>query len=317
MNRNKKSVVLDLRTAEGRELARRLAAEADVLVENFRPGVMDGFGLGAAELCAGHRALVYVSLSGFGSTGPWSDRRSYGPTIEAASSIEGRTGYAGGEPLRLGHTLPDGVGGLVGALAALRGLRERDERGAGGWLDVSQLEAYVAVSGEELLRAGGRGVLDRRGNRSRGGALQGVFPCAGDDAWVALRLADWSDVERLAALADLPGLVPLAAADPRDDAAAEAMIAGYTVRHDAHELAARLQAAGLEAFPALTPPELVGDAQLAARGFFVDVPFDGRTLRLPGSPLSGLVDPVGPAPRFGEHTDAVLALVRDGRSSRT
>ncbi len=316
MNRNKESVVLDLRTTEDRDLARRLVAEADVLVENFRPGVMDGFGLGPAALCAAHPALVYVSLSGFGSTGPWSDRRSYGPTIEAASSIEGRTGYAGGEPLRLGHTLPDGVGGLAGALAALRGLRERDERGVGGWFDVSQLEAYVALSGEELLRASDRGASDRRGNRARGGALQGVFPGAGDDAWVALRLADRSDVERLAALADLPGLVGAATADPRDDDAVEALIAGFSVQHDTHELAARLQAAGLEAFPALTPPELVVDAQLTARGFFLDVPFGGRTLRLPGSPLAGLVDPVGPAPRFGEHTDPVLARVRDGRPSR-
>ena len=151
MNRNKESVVLDLATEPGRALARRLALAADVLVENFRPGVMDGMGLGADALCAADPALVYVSLSGFGSTGPWSDRRSYGPTIEAASSIEGRTGYPGEEPLRLGHTLPDGVGGLVGALAALRGLRERATTGRGGWFDVSQLEAYVALSGEELL----------------------------------------------------------------------------------------------------------------------------------------------------------------------
>jgi crotonobetainyl-CoA:carnitine CoA-transferase CaiB-like acyl-CoA transferase len=311
MNRNKESVVLDLRTAEGRDDARRLAAEADVLVENFRPGVMDGFGLGAADLCAAHPALVYVSLSGFGATGPWSDRRSYGPTIEAASSIQARTGYAGGEPLRLGHTLPDGVGGLVGALAALRGLRERDERGVGGWFDVSQLEAYTAISGEDLLLADSGCALDRRGNRSRYGALQGVFRCVGEDDWVAIRLADQSDVERLAELAGLPGLGAVGATMARDDDAAEALIAGYTVHHDKHELAARMQAAGIEAFPALTPPELLGDAHLDARGFFIDVPLDGCEVRLPGSPLHGLVDPAGRAPRFGEHTDEVLARVRE------
>ena len=196
MNRHKESVVLDLQADTGRDLARRLAHESDVLVENFRPGVMDGFGLGAPDLCGANPGLVYVSLSGFGSAGPWSDRRSYGPTIEAASSIEARTGYADDEPLRLGHTLPDGVGGLIGALAALRGLRERDERGVGGWFDLSQLEAYAALGGEDLLLAAttGRG-LERRGNRSRYGVVQGVFPGAGDDEWLALRLADGSDFD--------------------------------------------------------------------------------------------------------------------------
>jgi crotonobetainyl-CoA:carnitine CoA-transferase CaiB-like acyl-CoA transferase len=317
MNRNKHSVVLDLGAAGGRELARRLAAEADVLVENFRPGALEGVGLGAADLCAAHPALVYVSLSGFGHTGPWSERRSYGPTIEAASSIEARTGYPDGEPLRLGHTLPDGVGGLVGALAALRGLRERDERGGvGGWFDVSQLEAYVAVSGEELWRAATTGrPLPRIGNRSRCGALQGVFPCAGEDQWLAIRLADASDVERLARVAGLPGLVAAAAATPRDDAAVEQTIARFSSVHDKRELAVRLQLAGLEAFAVLTPPELVADAHLGERGFFLDVPCDGgRALRLPGSPLHGLADPVGAAPRFGEHTGAIVDLLGAGES---
>jgi len=299
MNRNKESVVLDLTTPEGRDLARRLALDVDVVVENFRPGVMDAFGLGAAALGRANPALVYASLSGFGSRGPWADRRSYGPTIEAASSIEARTGYAGGEPLRLGHTLPDAAGGLVGALAVLRGLREREQRGTGGWFDLSQLEAYTAVAGDELLLMTTTGrPLERIGNRSRTGALQGVFPCAGDDAWIAIRLADDRDVERFRELANVIGAV------------SETTIAAHTVDHDKHDLARRLQHAGLEAFPVLTPPELIADAHLAARGFFVDVEFGGRTIRLPGTPLHELADPTGAAPAFGEHTDAVLASAR-------
>ena len=312
MNRNKESVVLDLRTDQGRDLARRLAGEADVVVENFRPGVMQGFGLGAADLCTAHPGLVYVSLSGFGSTGPWSARRSYGPTIEAASSIEARTGYADDEPLRLGHTLPDGVGGLVGALAALRGLRERDDRGVGGWFDVSQLEAYAAVSGEDLLLAAtSQQTLERMGNRSRYGVLQGVFPCSGDDEWLALRLEDRRDVEHAADVVGVPELVTAWTTDPRDDDAIEALLASVTSAYGKHELAARFQAAGLEASPVLTPAELVADDQLDARGFFVDVTVDGSTVRLPGSPLRGLADPSGPAPRFGQHTSAVVGLLAD------
>ncbi|WP_157734979.1 CaiB/BaiF CoA-transferase family protein [Pseudofrankia inefficax] len=307
MNRNKRSVLLDLKTAAGRAAARRLAAEADLLVENFRPGVMAAFGLGPAEMCALNPELVYVSLSGFGASGPWAARRSYGPTIEAASSVEGRTGYPGGEPLRLGHTLPDATGGLAGALAALRGLRDRDASGRGGWFDVSQLEVYAALCGEEILAASLTGQDPPRiGNRSRHGGVQGVFRCAGDDAWIAVRLAGRRDLERLAEVTGLDGLARAARTGPRDDAAAEALIAGYTATRDKHRTAALLQDAGLEAFAVLGPAELLADDHLRARGFFVTAR-PGDTL--PGSPLHSeppLVDPRGPAPRFGAHTDEVL-----------
>jgi crotonobetainyl-CoA:carnitine CoA-transferase CaiB-like acyl-CoA transferase len=144
--------------------------------------------------------------------------------------------------------------------------------------------------------------LERIGNRSRTGAIQGVFPCAGVDEWIAIRLAEERDVERFAEVASLP-LV------------SEATIASFTVDRDKHDLARSLQDAGLEAFPVLTPPELLVDPHLAARGFFVDVAFGGTTFRLPGTPLHGLADPTGSAPRVGEHTDAVLASL-DAMHSR-
>ena len=310
MNRNKQSVVLDLTDPRHQVIANRLAGMADVLVENSRPGVMDRFGLGPSDLCRSHPSLVYVSLSGFGSTGPWSERRSYGPTIEAASSIEARTGYAGGEPLRLGHTLPDGAAGLAGALGALRGLRERAETGTGGWFDISQLEVYTAMSGEDLLAASTSDQpLVRVGNRSRSGATQGVFPCRGADTWVAIRLEDRSELKRFAVVAGLPALAQLASASPADEAAIEGLIGSYTVLHDAGGVTSELQRAGLEAFPVLGPPELAVDPHLGQRGFFADVPFHGRSLRLPGSPLHSdhrMVRPGGPAPSFGQHTDEVL-----------
>jgi crotonobetainyl-CoA:carnitine CoA-transferase CaiB-like acyl-CoA transferase len=310
MNRNKQSVILDLDVPADRNVARRLAADADVLVENFRPGVMDRLGLGPLELCDSYPSLVYVSLSGFGWAGPWSGRRSYGPSIEAASSIEGRTGYPDGEPLRLGHTLPDGTAGLAGALAALRGLRERVESGRGGWFDISQLEVYTAMSGEDLLLASMSGQpLPRIGNRSRYGAVQGVYPCRGDDEWIAIRLADQDDVWRLGKAADLAGLSPALPASPSDHDAFDALIATYTVNHDKHELTARLQEAGTEAFAVLKPPELLADTHLRRRGYLLEVPFEEGRVVLPGSPLHAdppLVNPHGPAPRFGEHTGTVL-----------
>jgi crotonobetainyl-CoA:carnitine CoA-transferase CaiB-like acyl-CoA transferase len=293
MNRQKESVVLDLSTPEGKRAARQLVAHADVLVENNRPGVMASLGFGPVELCGAHPRLVYVSLSGWGSTGPWAQRRSYGPAIEAASSIEGRTGYEGGEPLRLGHPLPDGIGGLAGAGAVLRGLRERDERGVGGWFDLSQLETYVAASGEDLVEGG---PLPRIGNRSRWGVRQGVYRCAGEDQWIAVRLAEDGDME---AFSGATGV----------DASDEAAIAAYTANRDRFEVTRVLQDAGIEAFPALKPEDLQDDPQLRHRGYLVDVPAGDATIVLPGSPLYQLADSRGPAPGFGQHTDAVLAAL--------
>lgn len=314
MNRHKRSVVLDLETQAGRKLAMELAGISDVIVENFRPGVADRMGLGAAELCARHPKLVYVSLSGYGSAGPWRDWRSYGPNIEAASSILARTGYEGGEPMRLGHALPDGVGGVAGALAALRGLREREERGCGGWHDISQLEVYAALCGEDVLAASLTGNRFRPiGNRSRTGAIQGVFPCLGDDQWIAIRLDGKPDIERFAMDTGLSLLVEVWRRVPRDDAEIEKLIGTYTSHRNKFDLAQRLQAAGIEAVPVLTPEELARDEHVLARGILVDVECGGHQYMLPGSALRScppLVNPHGRAPRFGEHTAEIIAAVR-------
>jgi benzylsuccinate CoA-transferase BbsF subunit len=257
---------------------------------------MDKLGLGAAELCAAHPRLVYVSLPGYGSSGPWSQRRSYGPAIGAASGIEGRTGYPGDEPLRLGHALPDPVGGLAGALAALRGLRQRetsgpDSSGVGGWFDVSQLEAYVAIAGEDFLAPR---PIERLGNASRWGFRQGVYPCAGEDQWIAVRLADETDRARF---------TTLTGADPDDGAS----IAEFTRGHDKFDLMRRLQGEGIEAFPALTPTDLATDPHLHARGFLIEAVRGGRKVVVPGTAFASLADAGGRAPVFGEHGAAILA----------
>jgi len=309
LNRHKQSVVLDLGTAAGLGAARRLAGSTDIVVENFRAGVANRLGLGPSHLCAANPKLTYISLSGFGSGGPWGDWRSFGPNIEAASSIMDRTGYVDGEPMRLGHALPDGIGGVVGALAALRGLREREERGHGGWFDLSQLESYAAMSGEDVLASSmGHKSFPRIANRSRSGAIQGVFPCKGDDEWIAIRLTGASDLERFAAVTGLTKLASATvAAEDHDEL--HRMIWACTVSQDKGALTQLLQRAGLEAFPALTPPELMEDPHLAERGYFSSLSVGGRCYLLPGTPVHSdrkLADPVGRAPRFDEHTKQIL-----------
>ena len=290
--RGKQSITLDLEKPEDRAFAHALAREAHVVVENFRPGVANKLGIGPAELARINPALVYVSLSGWGADGPWAQWRSYGPSIEAASSIEGRTGYPGGEPLRLGHAFPDATGGLAGALAALRGLRNLLANGQGGWYDISQLEVYAAMSGEGILEATrhGRGI-ERIGNRSRLGALQGVFPCLGDDQWIAIRLEN--DADR-ACLTRVSGIV---AASLTEEAIAE-----YTCAHGKMQLAVQLQRKGLQAFPVLDAHELAADPHLAARSYFLKVTAGTRSHPMPGTPLVAtprMADATQPAPRPG------------------
>ncbi len=208
--------------------------------------------------------------------------------------------------MRLGHTLPDGVGGLAGTLAALLGVRQRRVTGVGGWWDVSQLETYAVLSGHAVLAASVLGRdPERLGNASPSGALQGVFRCAArtdgapdpDDEWVAVVAAT---ATARAALAAVIG------ADGSPDAAA---IARWTATRPKAVAAETLQAAGVPAAPAATPRDLVADAHLAARGFFAVADAGGRTVALPGSPLRAtppIVDTGGRPPRFGEHTAAVL-----------
>lgn len=304
MYRGKQSITLDLDKAEDRAVACALAREAHIVVENFRPGVADKLGIGPSALAKINPALVYVSLSGWGADGPWAQWRSYGPSIEAASSIEGRTGYPGGEPLRLGHAFPDATGGLAGALAALQGLRNLLSGGQGGWYDIAQLEVYAAMSGEGILEATrhGRGI-ERIGNRSRFGALQGVFPCLGEDQWIAICLEDEAD---RAVLAQVMGLAP---EDFADQGEAEQVIALFTRPHAKAQLAAHLQASGLQAFPVLNAHELAADPHLAARGYFLQIDAAGRSHAMPGTPLVAsprMADATQPAPRPGEHS----ALIR-------
>jgi crotonobetainyl-CoA:carnitine CoA-transferase CaiB-like acyl-CoA transferase len=316
MFRGKRSIALDLEDVEDRALACRLARDADIVVENFRPGVADKLGIGHETLGRLNPRLTYVSLSGWGSEGPWSDWRSYGPSIEAASSIEWRTGYVGGEPLRLGHTLPDGIGGLAGALAALTGLRRSLATGQGGWFDISQFEAYVAMAGDGILEAPHNPAQTQRvGNRSReAGVIQGVYLCRGADQWIALRLENASDRLCLAQLAQLDAGI----LDAVDDA--ERTIAAFTRGFDKAELAERLQGAGLQAFPVLDAAELMADEHLRQRDYFVSVSAGTGAYALPGTPFVSfppMARPSTKAPRPGEDSAIVRSLDAAGSAWRT
>jgi crotonobetainyl-CoA:carnitine CoA-transferase CaiB-like acyl-CoA transferase len=322
LHRGKLSLAVDSRTAEGRAIVHKLARSADVFIENFRPGVMAKLGLDFATLSVLNPKIVYVSLSGFGSDGPRAAWGSHGTLIEAASSIESRTGYVGGEPMKLGHPLPDGIGGTAGAFAALRGLRTLSETGEGSYFDISQLETYCAAGGEAVLATSLDGVpAHAMGNASPLVAPQNVYPCRGEDEWVAISISDdgeWSSLQAIltaAALStedrDLLAESALCSVAGRRDrqVALDAAIANWTRTLAKKSLAAMLQAAGIRAFPVMTSSELVSDPQVAARHVLVDVPFGSSVAQLPGAPVrtsDSLFVAGSDAPRLGQHTRQIL-----------
>ena len=312
--RNKRSLCLDLKDEAGGEVFRRLLAEADVLLDNYRPRALDRLGFDFEAVTAINPRIVRLSMSGYGSTGPYRDRGSWGPILEAHSGLAATTGYEGGGPMKQGAAFPDGIGGLTGTFALLDALGERDRTGEAVYVNLSQLESYLSIGGEMLIAASAAGEPPpRQGNRSPAFAPQGVFPCRGDDAWVAITVQSDSAWEALATLIG-GSLADSALRDAgqrhRRHDAIDAEIAAWTRSRDAHDVANLLQEAGIVAGPVLSNLEMVADPHLRARNMIVpiDHPDAGRR-EFPGFPIRLSETPVerfAGAPTLGQHNEAVL-----------
>lgn len=313
--RNKRSLCLDLKEEAGREVFRRLLAEADVLLDNYRPRALDRLGFDFEAVRAINPRIVRLSMSGYGSTGPYRERGSWGPILEAHSGLAATTGYQGGGPIKQGAAFPDGIGGLTGTFALLDALRERDRTGEAVYVNLSQLESYLSIGGEFVIAASATAEPPaRRGNRSAAFAPQGVYPCRGEDAWVAITVQSDAAWDALVALIGSPALDAPDLRSPserhgRHDAI-DAAIASWTVARDAHEVAALLQEAGIAAGPVLSNLEMVADPHLRARGMIVPIDHpDAGTREFPGFPIHLSETPVeqfAGAPTLGQHNEAVL-----------
>lgn len=315
MNRNKRSLCIDLKKEEGRTILRELAQVSDVVLDNYRPRAMAALGLDYAALSAINPQIIVVSLSGYGSTGRFRDHVSLGPILEAHSGLAAATGYEGGEAMKLGAALPDGIGGLTGAFATISALWNRDTTGRGCFIDVSQFESYAAIGGEQLLATSVTGaVAPPRGNRSDADAPQGVYPCAGEDAWLALSIrsdAEWArlveiindDALRSPAFATVLGR--LTAGETLDRS-----IAAWTRTVGKEWAMATLQAKGIAAAAVLTNADIVEDPHLAARGFMVDVDqADVGVRAFPGFPVHSSETPrpdMRGAPTLGGDNQAIV-----------
>ncbi len=316
-SRNKESVCADLRSAEGQALVRELVQGADVLIENFRPGTLERWGLGWEALHALNPRLIMLRISGFGQTGPRAREPGFASVAEAFSGLRHLNGEPGRAPVRAGVSLGDTVAGLHGALGVMLALYQRDARGGkeGQLIDLALYEAMFNLS-ESLLPE-----YDAFGSvrQPAGGALPGITPsnaylCADGSSLLIAGNGD-SIFKRLMAVIDRPDLADdpsLAGNEGRSARATEldAAIGHWTEQYTLDNALAQLTAAEIPASRIYTIAEIASDPHYAARGSIERIPSStGGDLAVPAivprlSATPGRVHSA--APRLGEHTEAVL-----------
>lgn len=205
--RNKRSVTLNLGHADGQRLFRELAATADVVIENFRPGTLERWGLGYDVLSALNPRLVLVRVTGFGQFGPYAHRPGFGTLAEAMSGLASVTGEVGGAPLLPSFPLADTIAGLNAAFATLTALKARERTGRGQVVDLAIIETMLAALGAQIASYDQTGVVPpRTGNRSSNNSPRGVYRSA-DGKWVALSTSAQSIAERVMRLVGRADLV--------------------------------------------------------------------------------------------------------------
>ena len=306
VNRNKRSVTIDMKHARAQGLALDLAAWADVFLENFTPGTLDRLKIPYATLAEANPKLVLGSISGYGQTGPRSWWPSYHPTSAALSGLIRLFAYEGGEPLGFGNSYMDFVTGYVGAIGVMEALMRRETTGEGDHVDISQLECGVMLAGAQLLDWTVNGhEAQPEGNRAGaiGALLQGCFRCRGDDQWIVVTAPD---DEALSALAKVTGSPDLRAPHEIERALAE-----WALGQEPWEAFRHLQRHGVPAGVVSHGPDLAErDEHLRARGAIArlphaelgEVPIVQCPIVLDGQRLSVR----SPAPLLGEHTEQVL-----------
>jgi crotonobetainyl-CoA:carnitine CoA-transferase CaiB-like acyl-CoA transferase len=313
INRNKFSITLDLKRPHDVEAFKDLVGVSDVVVENSRVGVMEGFGLGYEALKRVKPDIILVSMSAFGGTGPEASYAGYGGCIEPLSGVQTLTGYdKESRPVRIREM--DVTNGVVGACAVMTALIYRQQTGKGQWVDVSQLEAATSgLVGEHFLAYAVNGTQTLpMGNRHPYYAPQGCYPCQGEDKWIVIVIRSDEEWTRLCELmgredlkADIRFATRSARAQNHDEV--DQAIASWTRDHTHQGVMQLLQESRIAAGAVLDVEEISRDPHLEARGFFRSAG-DGSG-RFPGMPFM-LAESPGEVrrrgPRLGEHNEYVL-----------
>ena len=282
VNRGKRSITLNTTRPEAAGLARRLAAECDVVIENFSPGVMQRLGLDYETLSRDNPRLVMASITSNGQTGPLRDLRAYAPSIGAMSGLDSTMGYQPetgetGRPLGLKHAYADLCGALHAVFAIVSALHERKSTGVGRYIDVSMLRATVATMGAGLMEYElTERVLQTKGNYDPVMSPYGNYPCAGDDEWVSIAVRTEEDWRGLVDAMDSP----VWAAEPEFASRyarlnhrreLDERLSGWTRERSAWETTELLQSRGVAAFPVLDAEGRLFNAHFRERGLYSDI----------------------------------------------
>jgi len=314
-SRGKRSVAVDLRQPDGQAIARKLAVAADIVVENFRPGTMEAWGLGYDALAALNPGLVMVRISGYGQTGPYRERPGFGVIGEAMGGLRYVTGTPDRPPSRTGVSIGDTLAALYGVIGAMMALEARRKNGRGQVVDVALYESVFSVMESLLPEFDAFGaVRERTGSILPGIAPSSAYRCS-DGSYVLIGANADSIFRRLCAAMgrdDLAGDASLAHNDGRAARQAwlDAEIEAWTSSRPPAEVLAALEAAEVPASKIYSIADIVADPHYAARAMIRQIRMaDGGTLKVPGvvpklSATPGDFDGGGPA--LGEHTDEVL-----------
>jgi crotonobetainyl-CoA:carnitine CoA-transferase CaiB-like acyl-CoA transferase len=314
VNRNKRSLTIDISQAAGQDLIRRLLGRCDVLVENFKVGGLARYGLSYDQLKGDFPTLVYCSITGFGQTGPYAPRPGYDFLAQGIGGIMSITGERDGEPMKVGVGISDVVCGMYAGLAIVSAIRHRDLAGEGQWIDVALLDSQVAWLINEGLNYLTSGVTPPR----RGNAHPNIVPYQlfeARDGHVILAVGNDAQFQRFC---DFAGVAELAAderfitnaARVRNRDAVIDLLAPVLRRHTMSHWLDGLEARGVPCGPVNDIAAVFEDPQVKARGMKITMPHPAGEVDLIASPVKMSATPVTyrrPPPTLGQHTDEILA----------
>lgn len=317
INRGKKSIVIDLKSDEGVQLAKDLAAKCDIVIENYRPGVMDRLGLGYEELSRINPGIIYCAISGFGMTGPLKDRPSFDIVLQAMSGALSVNGEPDGLPMKLGIPLGDLVGGINGPIAILAALHERNATGRGRLIDVSLMDGLIGMLGYIAQLAFFTGEDPKRqGSQHPNLVPYGIFPASDGSIVVAcLTNAFWGRICKALGMPELTDDPRYDSLEKRRDAREEVneLVASRTRERKVEELSSLFEEHHVAHAPILGVTDALTQPQAKMREMVVEtehatlgtIPIVNRSIKFPGSE-----QPVPTAPPvLGQHTDEILSDV--------
>ena len=307
LQRNKKSVVLDLKLEGGRTTFLNLVEQADVVIENFSARAMQRLRLDFPHLKKVNPRIIHVAMPGFGLTGPYRDRVAFGPTVEPMSGLTDAMGYSSDEPRSTAMAVPDPISAVNAAAAVVTALRRRQETGKGMLVELSLLESAVAAHGPWLIDEQIGGSRKRIGNDHPEMAPHGIYPCKGDDSWVAIACRDDAEWRVLCHLVgeSLDSALSLSERI-QSQQTINKTLSKWSRNFDASALVKFLQENKLPAGDVRDTQAMLDDAHVQFRNFFV--PLENGT-PIPGNPIK--MDGIGPddwspCPKLGQHNREVL-----------